>query len=667
MHYASTGSAEHLQRVKYVLAELRECQEAGGDGFLFAFLRGREIFEELAAGDIRAKAFNLNGCWVPLYNMHKTFAGLHDAYTLCKTDLALDISADLGDYLIGVFDKMSDKQMQEMLNAEHGGMNESFADLYRLTGQERYLAMAERIYHEKVLVPLSKKKDVLPGLHGNTQIPKVIGCARLFELTGKRRYNSVADFFWNTVVDHHTYANGGNGDNEHFGRPDKLADRLGCTTETCNTYNMLRLTRFLYGWNPNPAYFDYFEIALYNHILSSQNPENGMTVYKNYLSMPAKKNFCTPFDSFWCCTGSGMENHAKYGESIYWRDDESLYVNLFIPSVLTDARRGFRVRMETDFPFTDKVKLKISCENPTRLAVNIRYPRWADKGMFATINGRKVKFAGKPGSYVSFRKKWVDGDEIEIHTPMSLRYEAMPDKPNRVAFFCGPILMCAPIQTRADMPVLITEFDQMLPKIRPLRGRAMEFRTKGLARPYEITLTPHYGIYKSLYTVYMDVFTEDGWAKQQARYEAEKKRIEALRKRTCDDMRIGEMQPERDHNLKSSKASYVGRYLDRPFRDARSGGFFSFDMKVNPDKPIDLICTWRGDRNRKFDILVSGRKIASVDIGKLAKDKFHDIVYPIDPKLTGGRKKVRIRFQATKGNDVARLFGCKTVLREKAE
>ncbi len=667
MHYASTGSKKHLERVKYVLAELRECQEANSDGFVFAFPRGREIFEELAAGDIRAKAFNLNGCWVPLYNLHKTFAGLHDAYTLCKTDLALDISSDLGDFLIGVFDELSKKQMQEMLNAEQGGINESFADLYRLTGKKRYLDMAERIYHEKVLTPLSRRKDVLSGLHGNTQIPKVLGCARLYELTGKRKYHTVSNFFWDTVIDHHTYVNGGNGDNEHFGRPDKRADRLGCTTETCNTYNMLRLTRFLYSWRPAPEYFDYFETALYNHILSSQNPETGMTVYKNYLSMPAKKNFGTRFGSFWCCTGSGIENHAKYGESIYWRDDESLYVNLFVPSVLSDSDRGLKVRMETDFPFSDKVTLKIACEEPKTLTMKIRYPKWADQGMFVTVNDERIRVKGKPGSYVALRRKWSDGDVVTATMPMSLRYQATPDKPNRVAFFCGPILLCAPLQTREAMPVLITETDKLLDWFKPLRGRALDFRARGLAVPYDITLTPHYGTYNSLYTVYMDVFTKSGWKKEQARYAAEKQRLEDIRKRTCDDMRIGEMQPERDHNLKSSKASYVGRYLDRPFRDARDGGFFSFDMKVDPDKPIDLLCTWRGDRVRKFDILVSGKKIASVNIGNLAKDKFHEITIAIPEKLTAGKKKVRVRFQSRKGQHVARLFGCKTVRRQEGE
>ena len=664
MHYASTGSKAHLDRVNYVLAELRECQEAGGDGFVFAFPRGREIFDELAAGDIRAKAFDLNGCWVPLYNLHKTFAGLHDAYTLCETELALTISADLGDFLIGVFDQLSKGQMQEMLDAEHGGINESFADLYRLTGRKRYLAMAERIYHEKVLVPLSNRKDILPGLHGNTQIPKVLGCARLLELTGKPKYRTISEFFWRTVIDHHTYANGGNGDNEYFGRPDKRAERLGATTETCNTYNMLRLTRFLYSWRPDPAYFDYFENALYNHILASQNPETGMTVYKNYLSMPAKKNFCTKFNSFWCCTGTGIENHTKYGESIYWRDADSIYVNLFIPSVLTDSARGFGVKQETDFPFDDKVKLTIACEKPETLTLKIRYPKWADKGMSVKVNGRSVKVAGKPGSYVPVRRKWRDGDVVTFQMPMSLRYQAMPDRPNRVAFFCGPILLCAPMQTRGDMPVLISEMDKLLDWFKPIPDRSLDYRTRGLAIPHNMGLTPHYGTYKPLYTVYMDVFTKAGWAKKQAEYKIEQQRLEELRRRTCDDMRIGEMQPERDHKLKSSEASYVGRYLDRPFRDARDGGFFSFDMKVDPDKPIDLLCTWRGDRDRKFDILVSGKKIATVDIGKLEKDRFHEVFYPVPAKLTKGRKKVRVRFQAAKGNHVARLFGCRTVIRE---
>ena len=664
LHYASTGSKKHLKRVDYVLSELRQCQEANGDGFVFGFPRGKEIFEELGAGDIRAKAFDLNGCWVPLYNLHKSLAGLHKAYVLCGRVLALTISSDLADFLIGVFDKLSKDQMQSVLGAEHGGINESFADLYRLTGKKKYLAMAERIYHAKVLGPLSKKRDILPGLHGNTQVPKVIGCARLFELTGAEKYGAAANFFWDTVVAHHTYVNGGNGDNEYFGERDKRARRLGCTTETCNTYNMLRLTRFLYGWAPAAGYFDYFERALYNHILASQNPETGMTVYKNYLSMPARKGFGSRFGSFWCCTGSGIENHAKYGESIYWRDAESLYVNLYIPSVLKDTRRGVGVRMETDFPLSDSVKLKITCDKPADLAIKLRYPKWAAKGMAVTVNGQSFESDARPGSYITLRRKWTSGDAIGVRMPMSLRYQAMPDAANRVAFFYGPILLCAPLRKRADMPVLITGIDELLEKIRPVKGKGLNFRTRGLGVPRDVTLRAHYAVYKTLYTVYMDVFTKDGWARKQAEYEAEKRRLEELRKRTCDNMRIGEMQPERDHKLRSSRASYVGRYLDRKYRDARSGGFFVFDMKVNPDRPIDLVCTWWADRSRVFDILVDDRKIATVHTDKLPRDKFIDIFYPIDEKLTKGKKKVRVRFQAAKGRHAARLFGCKTVLRK---
>jgi len=667
LHYASTGSKKHLKRVDYVLSELRECQQANGNGLVFGFPRGKEIFEELGAGDIRAEAFDLNDCWVPLYNLHKSFAGLHDAYTLCGRELALTISGDLADFLIGVFDKLSKARMQSMLGAEHGGINESFADLYRLTGRKKYLATAERIYHEKVLAPLSKKRDILPGLHGNTQVPKVIGCARLFELTGAGKYQTVADFFWDTVVNHHTYVNGGNGDNEYFGARDKRANRLGCTTETCNTYNMLRLTRFLYAWKPVPEYFDYFEGALYNHILASQNPENGMTAYKNYLSMPARKGFGSRFGSFWCCTGTGIENHAKYGESIYWRDAESLYVNLYIPSILRDTRRGMGVRMKTDFPLSDTVKLKITCDKPTDLAIKLRYPKWAGKGMIVTVNGRSFDSDAKSGSYITVQRKWTSGDVIGVRMPMSLRYQAMPDAANRVAFFYGPILLCAPLKKRTDMPVLITGIDKLLGKIQPVKGKPLGFRTRGLARPHDVTLRPHYAVYKTLYTVYWDVFTKEGWAKKQVEYEGEKHRLEELRNRTCDNMRIGEMQPERDHKLRSSKASYVGRYLDRKYRDARSGGFFDFDMKVNPDKPIDLVCTWRADRTRVFDILVDDKKIATVNTDKLPTGRFVDIVYPIDRKLTKGRKKVRVRFQGAKNHHVARLFGCRTVLRKKAK
>jgi len=667
LHYASTGSKAHLKRVKYVISELRECQKANGNGFVFAFPRGKEIFEELRKGDIRSKSFNLNGCWVPLYNLHKCFAGLHDAYVLCGNEMALTVSSDLADFLIGVFEKLSEEQMQKVLGTEHGGINESFADLHRLTGDKKYLAMAERIFHKDVLDPLSRRQDRLSGLHGNTQVPKVIGCARLFELTGKQKYGTVASFFWDTVLAHHTYVNGGNGDEEYFGPPDKRTNRLGCTTETCNTYNMLRLTRFLYGWKPAVEYFDYLEGALYNHILASQNPENGMMVYKDYLSMPARKGFSSPFHSFWCCVGSGIENHAKYGESIYWQDDGSLYVNLYIPSVLNDTKRGIKVRMDTKFPLSDTVTLKLTCKKPTDLAVKLRCGKWTGGGMTVTINGSKVESDAKGGSYITLKRRWKSGDKIGVRMPMSLRYQAIPDAPNRVALFYGPILLCAELAKRTDMPALITEIDKLLNKIEPVKGKPLHFATKDLARPHDVTIRPHYAVYKTLYSVYMDVYTEAEWSAKLKADAAEKKRLKEIKQRTCDTLRIGDKRSENERKFKSSKESYVGTYMQRKWRDARNAGFFEFDLKVDPDKPIDLMCTWRdAGRNGKFDILINGEKLITVRTADLPKERFVDEFYPIPAKHTKGKQTVRVRFEAAKDNHVGRLFGCRTVRRKKA-
>ena len=360
MHYAATGDKRFRDRVVYIVDAMAECQKANGNGYVAGIPRGQEIFAEVTAGDIRSHGFDLNGCWVPWYTTHKLLAGLRDAYVLCDVKPARDVLAKFGDYCWDVVDNLNDEQMQKMLACEHGGMNEVSADLYALTGESRYLQMAEKFYHKFVLEPLAHEQDHLAGLHANTQVPKIIGAARLFELTSKPRYATIAKFFWDRVVHHYSYVNGGNSYYESFGQPDKQVGTLHDTTETCNSYNMLKLTRHLFMWRPDAEQMDFYERVLLNHILAHQNPETGMFVYKGFLDQGTQKNFSTPFDSFWCCVGTGMENHVKYGDSIYFHDSASLYVNLFIHSQLSWEERGLTLTQETAWPYGDQVTLKLA-------------------------------------------------------------------------------------------------------------------------------------------------------------------------------------------------------------------------------------------------------------------------------------------------------------------
>ena len=344
--HAQTGDAECRRRVVYIVDELALCQSQSADGFVAGFTRrkgdtiepGRLVFEEVRRGDIRARSFDLNGCWVPLYSWHKLMAGLLDAQQYCDSRPAVHVAEKLGGFIGGVFDALDDEQIQKMLACEHGGLNESFAELYGRTGNRRWLFLSERIYHRKILEPLSRGEDCLPNIHANTQIPKLIGLARLHELTGEARHLKAASFFWETVTRDYSYVIGGNADREYFEGPRSISRHITeQTCESCNSYNMMKLTRYLYAQQPRASYFDYYERTHLNHILAQHHPQTGMFAYMVPLMSGSHREFSTPFDDFWCCVGTGMESHAKHGDSIFWTRGNDIIVNLYIPATLNLA------------------------------------------------------------------------------------------------------------------------------------------------------------------------------------------------------------------------------------------------------------------------------------------------------------------------------------------
>ncbi|MFT3998406.1 MAG: glycoside hydrolase family 127 protein, partial [Asticcacaulis sp.] len=343
--YAQTGNAGCRARIDYIIGELEKCQAAHGDGYVAGFMRkrkdgtvvdGKEIFPEIMAGDIRSMGFDLNGCWVPFYNWHKLYAGLMDAQLYAGTDKGIAILTGLSGYIEKVFAPLSDEQVQTVLACEHGGINESFAELYSRTKDPRWLKMAEKtFYHRKVLVPLAEGRDELANTHANTTIPKLVGLARLHEITGSATYKASSAFFWERVTKHHSFVIGGNADREYFFEPDNIAGHVTeQTCESCNTYNMLKLTRHLYSWGPDASYFDYYERAHINHMLAQQNPETGMFTYMMPLMAGTARRFSSPFNTWTCCHLTGMETNSKHGDSIYWQGADTLFVNLFIPSTV---------------------------------------------------------------------------------------------------------------------------------------------------------------------------------------------------------------------------------------------------------------------------------------------------------------------------------------------
>ncbi|MDQ3804505.1 MAG: glycoside hydrolase family 127 protein [Acidobacteriota bacterium] len=669
--YAATGDARFRERVGYVVGELELCQKANGDGYVAAIPGGKKIFREVAAGDIRSQGFDLNGGWVPWYTMHKVFAGLLDAHHYCAGEKALAVATKLGDWADRTTAKLTEEQFQRMLAAEHGGMNESLAELYARTGDEKYLRLSRRFRHRAVLDPLARREDRLPGLHANTQIPKVIGLARLHELTGDASDRTAAEFFWQRVVRHHSYVIGGNSEGEHFGPPDKLDARLGQNTcETCNTYNMLKLTRRLFTWRPAVEYADYYERALYNHILASQNPEDGMFCYFVPLKPGAQKTYSTPFDSFWCCVGTGMENHAKYGEAIYFRGEDALWVNLFIPSEVRWKEKGLTLRQETRYPDEETVRLTFDLERPTALALRVRHPGWAAEGMRVLVNGRPQPAGAKPGGYVEIRRAWEGGDRVELKIPMSLRLEALPDNPNRAAVLYGPSVLAgelgpgdeAGVAGLVSVPVMVTGNRPLAEWVRPVEGRPTTFRTAGAGRPRDVTLYPFYRMHGRRYSVYWDLFTPQQWVLREAEYKAELERARRLEARTVDFAQPGEMQPERDHNMRGERTE-AGEHQGRKWRHARDGGWVSFDLKVLPGEPVSLVCTyWGGEAGpRTFDILVDGARVATQSLQNDRPGQFFDVAYPLPEELTRGKEKITVRFQARPGNTAGGLYGLRVV------
>ena len=448
MMYAATGDTAVYNRLNYMLDELHRAQQAVGTGFIGGTPGSLQLWKEIKTGNIRAGGFDLNGKWVPLYNIHKTYAGLRDAYLYAGSELARQMLIDFTDWMIDITSGLSDEQMQDMLRSEHGGLNETFADVAEITGDKKYLELARRFSHKIILDPLIKDEDRLTGMHANTQIPKVIGYKRVAELSQNDKdwnhaaeWDHAARFFWNTVVNHRSVCIGGNSVREHFHPTDNFTSMLNDVQgpETCNTYNMLRLTKMLYqnsqnpynANEPDPNYVNYYERALYNHILASQEPDKGGFVYFTPMRPGHYRVYSQPETSMWCCVGSGLENHTKYGEFIYAHQKDTLYVNLFIPSQLTWKEQGLTLTQETHFPDDGKVTLRIDEAPKKQQTLAIRMPEWANqsKSYYVKINGkRKVIITGKGSHYLHFSRKWKKGDVVTFNLPMRVSVEQIPDK-----------------------------------------------------------------------------------------------------------------------------------------------------------------------------------------------------------------------------------------------
>lgn len=597
---AATGNKEIAARLDYVLSELKRCQDARKDGYLGGVPEPDQIWGEIAKGTINANSFGLNNRWVPLYNIHKIYAGLRDAYVIAGRKQAKDMLVKLTDWMIQEVSQLTDDQIQQLLISEHGGLNETFADVAELTGDKKYLKLAHQFSDQRILQPLMKGEDKLTGMHANTQIPKIIGYKRIADMEGLSDWDRAVKFFWDVVVNKRSVSIGGNSEREHFNPTDNFTTLLASEQgpESCNTYNMLRLSKLLYQTTADKNYIDYYERALYNHILSTMNPVQGGFVYFTPMRAGHYRVYSQPQTSMWCCVGTGIENPARYGEMIYAHEGNDLIVNLFIPSTLT--WNDMTLKQENQFPQQPSTDLTLILKKSKTFALKIRKPAWCDNAKLV-VNGSPVDYQLDNG-YITIKRQWKSGDRIRVETPMHLTAITTPDGKPQYSFLYGPIVLAAKISTdqqdglfaddsrgghiangpklpQIQMPALIGNASDILSHLEPVKGQPITFALKGLTTPaYEgIHLVPFYQLYECRYQIYFPLYSQEEWSKKQEEIAAAEKANMLLEAATTDKVFCGEQQSESDHFFKSTN-SWNGYDEGMHWRITRTS--ISYQMKA---------------------------------------------------------------------------------------
>jgi DUF1680 family protein len=689
--YASTGDAKIKQRLDYMIDELDRCQTTSSNGYLSGVPSGKKIWKEISEGNIRASGFGLNDRWVPLYNIHKIYAGLRDAYWYAGSEKAKKMLVQLTDWMANEVSALSDEQIQEMLRSEHGGLNEVFADVYEITGNKKYLHLAHRFSHQAILNPLLLGEDKLTGIHANTQIPKVIGYKRIADLENNAQWSNAADFFWHNVTEKRSSVIGGNSVSEHFNPVNDFSSMIKSIEgpETCNTYNMLKLTKALFATLPKSYYMDYYERALYNHILSTENHDKGGFVYFTPMRPGHYRVYSQPQTSFWCCVGSGLGNHAKYGEMIYAHSDNDLYVNLFISSTLRWDDKKIILRQENTFPETAKTKLVFEQSGKSLVNLKLRCPEWTNPSEVAiTVNGKKQDVTADHDGYFNLNRKWKKGDVIEMNLPMHLTAEQLPDQSDYYAFKYGPVVLAAtygkenqqglfaddsrgghiahgPQIPLNEIPVILGNGKEVINHVKPLNTKNLTFSLTGLY-PEEkfdkgFQLVPFYTIQEERYILYWPQADQDkieSIQNKKAEEEAETRRLDLI---TEDKIQLGEQQPESDHYFES-KDSNTGYMEDRHFRDAK--GWFSYRMK-NPGKNAAYlyILYFDANANRALNVEINGKKVSAKKLEGKAGNLPQYLLLPI-PETEKNKEILSVKFYAEEQMQTSKIIEVRLLTQE---
>ncbi len=674
---AATGSKECQERMEYWISELQACADANaknhpswGKGYIGGVPNSDRVWSTFKQGDFKAYF----GSWVPFYNVHKIYAGLRDAWVYCGNE----------------------QQMERALDTEHGGMNEVLADAYAITGDKKYLDVAKRFSHRRLLNPLSQRQDCLDNMHANTQVPKVVGFERIAELSGDEAYHNAGIYFWDIVTGERSLAFGGNSRREHFPSKEACKDFVNDIDgpESCNTNNMLKLSEELHRRNPEARFADYYELATFNHILSTQHPEHGGYVYFTSARPRHYRNYSAPNEAMWCCVGTGMENHGKYGQFIYTKKADALFVNLFVASELNWKEKGITLRQETTFPYSETSRItvtEVSNHNSQLSTLNsqfklmVRYPGWVKPGQFAVkVNGQPVAIVTGPSSYVTIDRQWKRGDVVEINFPMYNYVKYMPNLPQYIALMHGPVMLAMKTGTE-DLAMLIADdsrFGQLavgkkLPtdqapilinnniedianQLQPVAGKPLHFTlSTKMVNEIRNELMPFFELHDSRYMMYWLALSEDnyqGYLDNLAKQEQER---QALEDRTVDKVQPGEQQPESDHFMETDD-SFVGNSNDVFYRDASNGHYFSYLMQTGGQTNLSLRLKYWGVgewKSHEFDIFVDDVLVTSVNnTGKYRISEFKYETYPVPEEALKGKKQVRVKFVAKPHRQIGEIY-----------
>lgn len=698
MTVQATGDDALRERLLSIVDQLEEVQRANGSGYALAVRDGRNVFKEIASGRIEItglpwNGYKINGHFEPTYTLNKILLGLYQIILATESDKAKGVFLRLADWFgEGVVDKLDERQLQTLLQCEHGSLHESYVDAYRVSGNAKYLAWAGRLCHERMLAPLAGGDGgFLTNFHANSNIPKYTGFAHIYQITGEERLHRAALNAWHEIVGHRSWVIGGNSAGEHFFDPNAFdqALRNPAGPETCNSVNMLRLTEALFVTAPSARMMDFYERVLFNHILAAHDNERAMTAYYTPMFPGAYRVYGDEFDSMWCCTGTGLEVPGKYGRMIYTHssDNRELQVNLFAASALDWRARQVKVTQSTRFPYEEATTLTIEAPEPgAEFALRIRHPAWVPEGQLAiTVNGERMASKSGRGSYCDVRRAWRKGDVVHVRLPMRLGAESLPGCDRYVAFLYGPVVLAGELgraggltkedfwQIKDTVPrklipedgvarIVAREGDDVTGLLRPVAGKPLHFRTRGFDRG-EVSLVPFFENHFQRYAIYWQRITPERLALEHNQLQREAKAKAELDKRTVDRVVIGDELSEKEHGLAGlrtrSGAGAYGREMGSHWRHAEDGGWFSYRLQVaNEAGPLVLRLTFWGREQgaRKFDVLVDGETVATESLGDTGKSEFVHKEIAIPVKSLKGKDAITVRFQAHPGNHAGGLF-----------